>query len=117
MPEVSVWGDGTPTRDFLFVQDAAKGVILAAEKYDEDLPLNLSSSEEISIKKLVEIISNLLNYDGNIIWDETKPNGQPRRCVSYERAKKTIGFEPEIKIQDGIKLTVDWFLKNSNSYS
>jgi GDP-L-fucose synthase len=117
MSEVSVWGDGTPTRDFLFVEDAAKGVILAAEKYDENLPLNLSSSEEISIKKLVEIISNLLDYDGNIIWDETKPNGQPRRCVSYERAKKTIGFEPEIKIQEGIKSTVDWFLKNSNSYS
>lgn len=117
MSEVTVWGDGTPTRDFIFAQDAAKGIVLAAEKYEDTIPLNLSSSEEISIRELVETISTLLNYNGKIVWDETKPNGQPRRCVSYERAKKIIGFEPETKIQDGIKLTVDWFLKNSHNYT
>ena len=114
--EVNVWGDGTPTRDFIFVNDAAEGIVLAAEKYDDGLPLNLSSSEEISIKELVEMISRMLNYDGNIVWDKTKPNGQPRRCVSYERAKKTIGFKPKTKISEGIKLTIEWFLKNSNKY-
>ena len=117
MSEVTVWGDGTPTRDFIFAQDAAKGIVLAAEKYEDTIPLNLSSSEEISIKELVETISNLLDYNGKTVWDETKPNGQPRRCVSYERAKKIIGFEPETKIQEGIKLTVDWFLKNSHNYT
>ena len=116
IPEVSVWGDGTPTRDFIYANDASKGIILAAEKYEDDLPLNLSSSEEISIKELVEIISNMLDYDGKIVWDKTKPNGQPRRCVSYERAKKTIGFEPKTKMHDGIKMTIDWFLKNSDKY-
>ena len=114
IPEVVVWGDGTPTRDFIFASDAAKGIVMAAEKYEDDLPLNLSSSEEISIKELVKIISDELNFKGKIVWDKTKPNGQPRRCVSYERAKKTIGFEPQTKINDGIKSTIEWFLKNSD---
>lgn len=114
IPEVVVWGDGTPTRDFIFASDAAKGIVMAAEKYEDNLPLNLSSSEEISIKELVKIISDELNFQGKIVWDKTKPNGQPRRCVSYERAKKTIGFEPQTKINDGIKSTIKWFLKNSD---
>ena len=110
LDQIEVWGDGSPTRDFLFVDDAAKGIVQAAEKYDEITPLNLSSSEEISIKKLVSLISNILDYNGKIFWDKLKPNGQPRRCVSYIRAKEKIGFEPKTRLSDGLKQTIDWFL-------
>ena len=110
LDQIEVWGDGSPTRDFLFVDDAAKGIVQAAEKYDEIPPLNLGSSEEISIKKLVSLISNILDYNGKIFWDKLKPNGQPRRCVSYIRAKEKIGFEPKTRLSDGLKQTIDWFL-------
>ena len=110
LDQIEVWGDGNPTRDFLFVDDAAKGIVQAAEKYDEIPPLNLGSSEEISIKKLVSLISNILDYNGKIFWDKLKPNGQPRRCVSYIRAKEKIGFEPKTRLSDGLKQTIDWFL-------
>ena len=110
LDQIEVWGDGSPTRDFLFVDDAAKGIVQAAEKYDEIPPLNLGSSEETSIKKLVSLISDILDYDGKIVWDKSKPNGQPRRCVSYIRAKEKIGFEPKTRLSDGLKQTIDWFL-------
>ena len=110
LDQIEVWGDGSPTRDFLFVDDAAEGIVQAAEKYDEIPPLNLGSSEEISIKKLVSLISNILDYNGKIFWDKLKPNGQPRRCVSYIRAKEKIGFEPKTRLSDGLKQTIDWFL-------
>ena len=110
LDQIEVWGDGSPTRDFLFVDDAAEGIVQAAEKYDEIPPLNLGSSEEISIKKLVSLISDILDYDGKIVWDKSKPNGQPRRCVSYIRAKEKIGFEPKTRLSDGLKQTIDWFL-------
>ena len=110
LDQIEVWGDGSPTRDFLFVDDAAEGIVQAAEKYDEISPLNLGSSEEISIKKLVSLISNILDYNGKIFWDKLKPNGQPRRCVSYIRAKEKIGFEPKTRLSDGLKQTIDWFL-------
>ena len=112
LDQIEVWGDGSPTRDFLFVDDAAEGIVQAAEKYDEIPPLNLSSSEEISIKKLVSLISNILDYNGKIFWDKLKPNGQPRRCVSYIRAKEKIGFEPKTRLSDGLKQTIDWFLNH-----
>jgi len=115
--EVIVWGDGTPTRDFLFVEDAARGIVLAAEKYDEPLPLNLGSSEEVSIKEVVSIISELMSYDGKIIWNTSKPNGQPRRCVSYKRAQEKIGFEPKIKLKEGLKIMIQWFLKSQQKIS
>ena len=107
-----VWGDGNVTRDFLYVKDAVKGIILAAEKYDDELPLNLGWSEEISIMELTKLICELLDYNGNIIWDKTKPNGQPRRCVSYQRAKEKIGFEPTTKLKDGLKNSIKWFVEN-----
>lgn len=110
--EVIVWGDGTPTRDFLFVEDAARGIVLAAEKYDDPLPLNLGSGEEISIKELVSIISELMNYEGKIVWNTSKPNGQPRRCVSYKRAQEKIGFEPKVKLKEGLQIMIQWFLEN-----
>jgi GDP-L-fucose synthase len=108
---VTVWGDGSPTRDFLYVEDAARGIILAAEKYDDPKPINLGSSREVSIKDLVTVIAKLMNYSGQINWDVSKPNGQPRRCVSNERAEKELGFKPQVSLEDGLQRTIDWFLK------
>ena len=113
LDNVIVWGDGSPTRDFMYVADAANGIILSAEKYDEELPLNLGSAEEISIKNLANLICKIINYDGKLTWDKTKPNGQPRRCVSYERAKEKLGFEPKTHLEDGIKKTIEWFLEKN----
>lgn len=108
---ITMWGDGSPTRDFLYVEDAARGIILAAERYDDEQPLNLSSEEEISIKELVSLLSEIMNFRGQIIWDITKPNGQPRRCVSNKRAEEKIGFIPHTTLRNGIQNTLEWFLK------
>jgi len=107
--KVSVWGDGTPTRDFLYVEDAAHGIVLAAEKYEDQEPINLGSEQEISIKELVSLISELMGYNGEIEWDTLKPNGQPRRCVSNLKAKEKLGFKPEVSIREGLKQTINWF--------
>ncbi len=109
---ITLWGDGTPTRDFLYVEDAARGIILAAENSDGDEPLNLGSEEEISIKNLAELISELMEFSGTINWDSTKPNGQPRRCVSNKKAEQQIHFKPEISMRDGLKRTINWFYEN-----
>ena len=110
--KIVVWGDSSPTRDFMYVEDTAKGLILAAEKYDDDLPLNLGTSEETSIMDLTKLICELLGYNGKIVWDKTKPNGQPRRCVSNQRAKEEIGFEAPTKLKDGLRKTIKWFIEN-----
>jgi len=104
-----MWGDGSPTRDFLFVQDAGRAIILAAEKYDEPFPVNISNEEEISIRDLVSLIAELMSFDGNIKWDNSKPNGQPRRCVSNKKAEEKFGFTPEITLKDGLRNTIKWF--------
>jgi GDP-L-fucose synthase len=106
--EIILWGDGTPTRDFLYVEDAADGIILAGEKYNDSYPLNLGAQKEISIKELGNMISKLMNFDGNINWDTTKPNGQPRRCVSNEMAEQKIGFIPKMSLEDGLKKIIAW---------
>ena len=106
---ITLWGDGTPTRDFLYVEDASRGIILAADKYDDPLPINLSSEEEISIKQLAEIISDLMKFDGKITWDTSKPNGQPRRCVSNKRAEEKLNFKPEISLTEGLRRTIEWY--------
>jgi GDP-L-fucose synthase len=112
---ITIWGDGSPTRDFLYVEDAAKGILLAAERYDDYTPLNLGSEEEISIKDLANMISDLMNFNGTIKWDTSKPNGQPRRCVSNKRAEEKIGFIPQVKLKDGLKRTIDWFVKQQEN--
>ena len=112
LKNISVWGDGSPTRDFLYVDDAANGIILAAEKYNSSLPINLGSGIEISIKELVMKIIHLMDADIDIVWDIEKPNGQPRRCISIERARKEIRFEPKIDLDDGLKQTIDWYVSN-----
>lgn len=107
---ITLWGDGTPSRDFLYVEDAARGIVLAAEKYDDVLPVNLGSEEEITIKDLAKMICDMMNYNGKINWDLSKPNGQPRRCVSNKRAEEKFGFKPEISLKEGLKQTINLFI-------
>jgi GDP-L-fucose synthase len=109
---ISLWGDGTPTRDFLYVDDAAYGLVLAAEKYDKPDPINLGSGIEISIRDLSEKILNIMNSDLEIKWELDKPNGQPRRCVSIEMAKREIDFKPQTSLDEGLKRTIDWYESN-----
>ena len=106
---ITLWGDGTPTRDFLYVEDAARGIVLAAEKYDDFLPINLGTEEEISIKQLAKLISELMKFDGKITWDTSKPNGQPRRCVSNKKAREKLNFKPEISLTEGLRHTIEWY--------
>jgi len=107
--KISVWGDGSATRDFLYVDDAARGIILAAEKYNKSDPLNLGSGKEISIKELVNKLLQLTKSNFDIVWETDKPNGQPRRCISIEKARKEIGFEPTIDIDEGLRKTIEWY--------
>jgi GDP-L-fucose synthase len=107
--KISVWGDGSPTRDFLYVEDAARGIVLASEKYDSPYPINLGSGQEVSIKVLITTIAKLMKYNGTIEWDTTKPNGQPRRCVSSRLAEEKLGFRPVMDLEKGLKNTIKWF--------
>jgi GDP-L-fucose synthase len=113
--EVVLWGDGSPTREFLYVEDAAEGVLLATEAYDGPLPVNLGTGEETTIKDLAEMIAREVNYSGRFVWDTTKPNGQPRRCLDVSRAKELFGFEAVHRLRDGIPKTVAWFMANRGS--
>jgi GDP-L-fucose synthase len=107
--EIVLWGDGTPTREFLYVEDAAEGILLAAEQYEDTRPLNLGTGEEISINGLATMIATEVGYTGRIAWDKTKPNGQPRRCLDVSRIKQTIGFQAKHTLRDGLKKTIAWF--------
>lgn len=111
---VELWGDGTPSRDFLYCDDAAKGLILAAEKYDKTEPLNLGSGEETNIENLVKIIMKLMDVNLDIHWNANMPNGQPRRCVSFEKALQEVGFEPKTSLAEGLKKTIEWFNSSQN---
>jgi len=106
---VELWGDGTPTREFLYVDDAARGIVAAAEKYNQSEPVNLGSRDEIGIKELAIMIKELVGYSGEIIWDTTKPNGQPRRKLDTRRAFEKFGFRSEIAFKDGLKRTIAWY--------
>ena len=106
---ITLWGDGTPTRDFMYVEDASRGIVLAAEKYDDFLPINLGTEKEISIKQLAKLISELMKFDGKITWDTSKPNGQPRRCVSNKKAREKLNFKPEISLTEGLRRTIEWY--------
>jgi GDP-L-fucose synthase len=110
--QIVLWGDGTPTREFLYVEDAAEGILLATERFDGAEPVNLGSGAEISIRDLAELISAEVGFKGEIVWDATKPNGQPRRCLDVTRAKRCFGFEASRQFRDGIQTTVGWFLEN-----
>ena len=109
LKEIVVWGDGSPTREFLYVEDAAEGILLAAEKYDGPEPVNLGSGFEISIRDLVELIASLTGYKGSLVWDATKPNGQPRRALDVKRARDYFGFQAKMKFHEGLKNTIEWY--------
>ena len=106
---VEVWGTGTPTREFLYVEDAARGIVMAAEHYNQPEPVNLGSSDEISIKDLVELIVELTGFKGTVAWDPSKPDGQPRRKLNVERAKKEFGFRSETPFRVGLAETIRWY--------
>jgi GDP-L-fucose synthase len=108
-PSIEVWGDGSPTREFLYVEDAAEGILLATEKYNSSDPVNLGSDMEISIKDLVTLIARLTGFEGELIWDKTKPNGQPRRRLNVERANREFGFTARVNFDEGLRRTIEWY--------
>ena len=107
--EMVVWGSGSATREFLYADDCAEGILLATEKYNGAEPVNLGSCYEISIKDLVVIIARLTGFTGNIVWDSTKPDGQPRRSLDTARAQESFGFKASTGFEDGLKATIDWY--------
>ena len=108
--EIVLWGDGSPTREFLYVEDAAESLLLATERYDASEPVNIGSGEEIAIRDLARIIASEVGFKGEIAWDASKPNGQPRRCLDVERARRLLGFRAAYSLRDGLARTVAWFL-------
>ncbi len=109
--QVVLWGDGSPTREFLYVEDCAEGLDLAAQRYDGPDPVNLGTGEEISIRELAELVADLTGYEGEIVWDTTKPNGQPRRRLDTSRAQALLGFRARTPLREGLARTVDWYRK------
>ena len=114
---IGVWGTGTPTREFLYVDDAARGIMLATERYDKPDPVNLGSAEEISIRDLVTLIAELTGFRGDVVFDSSKPDGQPRRKLNVERAAREFGFTSEIPFRTGLRQTIDWYEKVSTTSS
>lgn len=110
---ITVWGTGKPTREFLYVEDAARGIVMAAEKYNKPEPVNIGAGFEISIKELVKLIARLAGFKGKILWDRTKPDGQPRRCLDISRAKKEFGFQAKTSFESGLKETIAWYSRQS----
>lgn len=110
--EVEVWGTGTPTREFLYAADAAAGILLAAERYNQSDPINLGAGYEISIKNLALLLAELIGYRGKIIWNSSKPDGQPRRTLDTTKAEKEFGFRAKVKLEDGLIKTINWYKEN-----
>jgi len=110
--EIVAWGDGSPTREFLYVEDAAEGIALATQSYNRSDPVNIGSSFEISIKELTELIARLTGFEGRVRWDTSKPNGQPRRKLDTTRAKEYFGFSAKTNFEDGLRKTINWYLAN-----
>ena len=112
LDELVGWGDGSPTREFLYVEDAAEGLITAATNYDGEEPVNLGSGYEISIRDLMELVARLSGFDGRIVWDTAQPNGQPRRCLDTTRAETYFGFKARTSLEQGLQKTIDWYKEN-----
>jgi len=108
-PEIVVWGTGSATREFLYVEDAAEGIVRAFERLEGSEPVNLGAGREISIRDLVTVIAKLCGFTGRITWDATKPDGQPRRCLDTSRAKELLGWESSMPFEDGLRRTIDWY--------
>jgi GDP-L-fucose synthase len=107
--QITAWGTGAVSREFLYVEDCARGLVLALEKYDSPEPMNLGSGREITIKDLTELVARLSRFEGKILWDSTKPDGQPRRCLDVSRAKTAIDFTAQTSLEDGLRETIEWF--------
>ena len=112
-PTLVVWGSGTPTREFLYVEDAAEGIVLAAEHYNKSEPVNLGAGFEISIKDLVELIVKLTGFSGRIVWDKSKPDGQPRRMLDTSKAEKEFGFKAKMGFEQGLERTIAWYKRTT----
>jgi len=110
--EVELWGDGTPTREFLYVEDAADGILAACERYDGPLPINLGNGREVQIRELADQLASLLDWKGRFVYDASKPNGQPRRALDVSRARELLGWNAKTSFEDGLKKTIDWWEKN-----
>lgn len=112
--QVVLWGDGSPTREFLYAEDAAEGILLAADRYNGRDPVNLGSGNEISIKDLAHLIAELTEFEGEIIWDTSKPNGQPRRALDVRKADAYFGFRAQMPFEEGLRRTIAWFRENKD---
>lgn len=110
LPSVSLWGDGSPTREFLYVEDCAEALWLAAERYDEGEPVNVGTGDEISIRDLAALIADVVGYQGHVVWDAQRPNGQPRRVLDVSQAKELFGFDAVTPLSEGVERTVDWYV-------
>jgi GDP-L-fucose synthase len=115
--EVVLWGDGSPTREFLYVEDCAEGIVLASQHYDGGEPVNLGTGEEISIRDLAELVAELTGFEGGLVWDTSRPNGQPRRQLDVTRAKELFGFEARTPLRTGIERTVAWYRAEAPTYA
>jgi len=111
--QLLVWGDGTPSREFLYVDDAARGIVLGTQNYSGSDPVNLGTNYEITIRDLIHLISELMEFEGEIVWQTDKPNGQPRRCLDTERAKAAFGFTATVEFKQGLKNTIDWYRQHA----
>jgi GDP-L-fucose synthase len=114
-PEIVVWGDGLATREFLFVDDAARGILLAAERYDEAAPVNLGAGFEISIRDLAGLLAELTGYRGRVVFDASKPSGQRRRCADVTRARDLFGFRAEVGFREGLTRTIEWYARTQGA--
>lgn len=110
--EITVWGTGKPTREFLYMEDAAEGILLASEKYNKPDPVNLGAGFEISIKDLVKLIAKLTGFKDKIVWDAAKPDGQPRRMLNTSKAEREFGFKAKMSLEEGLRRTIDWYKEN-----
>lgn len=113
-PDVTCWGDGSATREFLYVEDAARAVVDGMEKVSDPSPINIGSGNEVSILILADMIKELVGYSGNVVWDCSKPNGQPRRFLNIAKAKQLLGWEPKQNFISGLKQTIDWYISSKN---
>jgi GDP-L-fucose synthase len=111
--QLPVWGDGSPTREFLYSEDAARGIVMGTQSYNDSEPVNLGTNSEISIRDLITLICELMEFNGEIVWETDKPNGQPRRCLDTERAKQAFDFTAQVSFKEGLKNTIEWYRQNA----
>lgn len=112
--ELPVWGDGSPTREFLYSTDAARGIVMGTTDYNDTEPVNLGTGVEITIRNLISLICELMEFKGEIVWQTDKPNGQPRRCLDTERAKEAFGFTADVGFKKGLQNTIDWYRQHAD---